>query len=111
MLGSPDEKTETTMDRSSPNVLRHRSSVPRALRIAVGMAGLAAGVALASTAAAQGAPASAAAPSTSVDTVHFTLIPNPKFAPCLAAYPSDTPRAPIVKVTVIRAALNDTLIP
>jgi hypothetical protein len=98
------------MNRSSTNPSSHRFSAPRALRLAVGIAGLAATVASAATAAAQNGPTSRAPAQTSIDTVHFTLIPNPKFAPCLAAYPNDATRAPVIQGTVVRGPLNDTLV-
>jgi hypothetical protein len=97
------------MISSSTHVSLERSSAPRAFRLALGIAGLTASLGLAPTAAAQAAPVSAAGPSTSVDTVSFTLTPNPKFAACLAAYPNDATRAPVIQVTVLRGALNDTL--
>jgi hypothetical protein len=43
------------------------------------------------------------------DVVHFHLVPNPKFAKCLAQYPDDPKRAPSADVTVVRGDLNDSL--
>lgn len=44
-----------------------------------------------------------------VGIVSFDLAPNPKFAGCLAQYPDDPSRAPVVHVQVERGSLNDTL--
>jgi hypothetical protein len=43
------------------------------------------------------------------DIVAFDFAPNPKFLPCLAAYPSDTSRPPSVHAVVVRGDLNDGL--
>jgi hypothetical protein len=44
-----------------------------------------------------------------VDVVKFALAPNPKFLRCLAQYPDDPNRAPVVEATVVRGELNDGL--
>jgi hypothetical protein len=43
------------------------------------------------------------------DVVHFDLRPFPKFQSCLAAYPGDATRTPVVHVDVVRGSLNDGL--
>jgi len=43
------------------------------------------------------------------DLVAFDFAPNPKFLPCLAAYPEDSWRAPSVHAVVVRGELNDGL--
>jgi hypothetical protein len=43
------------------------------------------------------------------DIVKFHLVPNPKFAKCLAAYPDDPSRAPSADVVVVRGDLTDSL--
>jgi hypothetical protein len=42
-----------------------------------------------------------------VDVVSFQFAPNPKFLRCVAAYPDDPSRAPVVEATVVRGDLND----
>jgi hypothetical protein len=42
-----------------------------------------------------------------VDKVSFEFAPNPKFLRCLAEYPDDPSRAPVVEATVVRGELND----
>lgn len=44
-----------------------------------------------------------------VDKVNFQFAPNPKFLRCLAQYPDDPARAPVVEATVVRGDLNDGL--
>ncbi|MBV9950247.1 MAG: hypothetical protein JOZ69_25625 [Myxococcales bacterium] len=48
-------------------------------------------------------------PPASTDVVHFQLVPNPKFARCLAQYPDDPSRQPAIAVDVVRGDLNDGL--
>ncbi len=48
-------------------------------------------------------------PAAEADIVPFELKPNPKFLPCLAAYPDDPKRQPTVNVVVVRGSLNDGL--
>ena len=48
-------------------------------------------------------------PPASDDIVSFDFAPNPKFLPCLAAYPDDASRAPSVHAVVVRGDLNDGL--
>ena len=48
-------------------------------------------------------------PPSSDDIVSFDFAPNPKFLPCLAAYPDDPTRAPSVHAVVVRGDLNDGL--
>jgi hypothetical protein len=43
------------------------------------------------------------------DVTTFKLVPNPKFAACLAQYPGDPNRQPRANVVVQRGNLNDTL--
>jgi hypothetical protein len=43
------------------------------------------------------------------DYARFQLVPNPKFARCLAAYPDDPTRQPIADAVVVRGELNDSL--
>lgn len=43
------------------------------------------------------------------DEIHFKLVPNAKFADCLAQYPGDAQRAPTAEVEVKRGKLNDRL--
>ena len=50
-----------------------------------------------------------AAPAPEVDVVQFDLKPNPKFLPCLAQYPDDPTRAPVMHVQVVRGSLNDAM--
>jgi hypothetical protein len=48
-------------------------------------------------------------PPSADDIVAFDFAPNPKFLPCLAAYPDDPKRAPNVQAVVVRGELNDGL--
>jgi hypothetical protein len=41
------------------------------------------------------------------DEVKFSFHPNPKFLPCIAAYPNDSSKAPTVTADVVRGELND----
>jgi hypothetical protein len=43
------------------------------------------------------------------DYARFKLVPNPKFARCLAAYPDDPNRQPVADAVVVRGELNDSL--
>src|SRR5262245_65896278 len=43
------------------------------------------------------------------DVIQFSLVPNPQFVDCLAAYPGDLHRLPTADVTVVRGKLNDVL--
>lgn len=56
-----------------------------------------------------GAARPAARKSSGQDTAAFWLYVNPKFAPCLAAYPGDASRFPEAYVNVVRGEPNDTL--
>jgi hypothetical protein len=48
-------------------------------------------------------------PPADVDLVKFDLHPNPKFLPCLAQYPDDPKKQPVVNVVVVRGSQNDGL--
>ncbi len=48
-------------------------------------------------------------PPADADVVHFDFSPNPKFAACLARYPGDATRPPLVRADVVRGKLNDGL--
>jgi hypothetical protein len=48
-------------------------------------------------------------PPADVDVLHFDFAPNPKFAACLARYPGDASRPPVVHADVVRGKLNDGL--
>ncbi len=48
-------------------------------------------------------------PPADVDLVKFDLHPNPKFLPCLAQYPDDAKKQPVVNVVVVRGKQNDGL--
>jgi hypothetical protein len=43
------------------------------------------------------------------DAIQFSLVPNPQFINCLAAYPGDSHHPPTADVTVVRGKLNDVL--
>lgn len=43
------------------------------------------------------------------DVVHFSFYPDPNILPCLAQYPDDPDRQPIVEADVVRGDLNDGL--
>ena len=56
-----------------------------------------------------GVAAAGVVPPKAEDVITFEFAPNPKFLPCLAQYPDDPSRAPSVRATVVRGALNDGL--
>jgi len=48
-------------------------------------------------------------PPKDVDVVKFHLVPNPKFAKCLAQYPDDPSRQPTADVVIVRGDQRDSL--
>ena len=55
------------------------------------------------------APAAGAISARGQDIVSFALEPNPKFLKCLAQFPDDPTRRPLVRVAVVRGSLDDEL--